>query len=372
MARPTVYLAITNHGFGHAVRAASIAAQIQRLLPDCLLILVTTAPRWLLESYIPGDFILRPRALDVGVIQSDSLTMDLEATLEKLQHIHHQRHSIIAGEVNFIQQNRVDLILADIPPLAAAIAKAAGIPGWMLSNFGWDFIYRAWGGEFLALADWIAECFGQCDRLFRLPMHEPMTAFPEMVDVGLTGGDPRYDLERLGVDFGIHTAPEKTILLSFGGLGLAKIPYENLGNFAELTFITFDSNAPNLPNLVRVRELIPALPLSLNYLRIRPVDFMPLCGRVVSKPGFSTYAEAMRLDIPIVSLSRQGFAESPLLLEGLQNHSWHQILAPAEFFTGTWEFLHRPLQPPRSDQRLDKTGSETIAQAVVKALGTLT
>ncbi|NJN63324.1 MAG: WecB/TagA/CpsF family glycosyltransferase, partial [Coleofasciculaceae cyanobacterium RL_1_1] len=41
---PTLYLAITNHGFGHAVRAASIAAQIQQLDPDILLILATTAP----------------------------------------------------------------------------------------------------------------------------------------------------------------------------------------------------------------------------------------------------------------------------------------------------------------------------------------
>jgi len=49
----------------------------------------------------------------------------------------------------------VGLILADIPPLAAVIAKSAGIPCWMSSNFGWDFIYRAWGGEFIEFADWI-------------------------------------------------------------------------------------------------------------------------------------------------------------------------------------------------------------------------
>lgn len=80
--RPILYLAITNHGFGHATRAASVAAEIQRLCPDVLLILVTTAPRWLLEGYISGDFILRPRAYDIGVIQTDSITMDKAATLK--------------------------------------------------------------------------------------------------------------------------------------------------------------------------------------------------------------------------------------------------------------------------------------------------
>ncbi|MDY7023651.1 MAG: glycosyl transferase, partial [Cyanobacteriota bacterium] len=308
MSRPTFYIAITNHGFGHAVRAASVAAQIQRLCPDSLLILVTTAPRWLLESYIEGDFILRPRAFDVGVVQSDSLTMDKTATLEKLQDIRKDQNSIIAGEVNFIRQNRVDIVLADIPPLAASIAKTAGVPSYMISNFGWDFIYRDWGGEFVEIADWIADCFAQCDCLFRLPLHEEMSAFPNIIDMGLTGGNPRYDLDQLRADFKINTTPEKTILLTFGGLSLAQIPYENIQNFPDFTFITFDKNTPELPNLISAKTQKDKVSSSTDYTHIRPVDFMPLCGRVVSKPGFSTYSEAMRLDIPIVSLTREGFA----------------------------------------------------------------
>src|SRR4028119_81494 len=107
MSRPALYIAITSHGFGHTVRAASVAAAIQELCPEILLILVTTAPRWLLESYISGDFIHRPRSYDIGVIQSDSLTMDKVATLEKLQQLRSEQRSIVAGEVNFIRTNRV-------------------------------------------------------------------------------------------------------------------------------------------------------------------------------------------------------------------------------------------------------------------------
>jgi hypothetical protein len=354
MSRPVLYISITNHGFGHAVRAASVAAEVQRLNPEILLILVTTAPRWLLESYIPGDFIHRPRAFDVGVIQSDSLTMDLNATLEKLRHIRSSQQSIIAGEVSFIRQNRVGLILADIPPLAPIIAKAAGIPCWMLSNFGWDFIYRDWGGEFIEIADWIGDCFGLCDRLFRLPLNEPMSAFPVIEDVGLTGGTPRYTPEELRSRFNITAPPAKTILLSFGGLGLQAIPYENLNQFPDWQFISFDGNAPDLANLIKIEER-----------SLRPVDFMPLCGRVISKPGYSTFAEALRLEVPIVSLTRSGFAESPLLMEGIQNYAYHQIIQPSEFFAPSWEFLYKPLQSPRRTEPLDKGGSLAIAQAIV-------
>ena len=56
MSRPTLYIAITNHGFGHAVRISSVANLIQQMCPDVLLIMVTTAPRWLLESYISVSY----------------------------------------------------------------------------------------------------------------------------------------------------------------------------------------------------------------------------------------------------------------------------------------------------------------------------
>jgi hypothetical protein len=308
----------------------------------------------LLESYIQGSFIHRPRAFDVGVIQSDSLSMDKEATLEKVQQIRSAERSIIAGEVNFIRTNRVGLILADIPPLATKIAASAEIPCWMMSNFGWDFIYRDWGGEFVEIADWISECYGSCDRLFRLPFHEPMSTFPNITDVGLTGGTPSYSIEQLRENFALTTPTDKTVLLTFGGLGLQQIPYDALSQFPDWQFITFDNLAPDLPNLLKVAGH-----------EYRPVDFMPLCGRVVSKPGYSTFAEATRLSIPIVSLTREDFAEAPVLLEGIQNYAYHQILTPGEFFEGNWEFLNSSPQPPRQSQRVAIDGAEAIAQTIV-------
>ena len=352
--RPILYVAITNHGFGHATRTASVAAKIQQLCPEILLILVTTAPRWLLESYIPGDFIHRPRGFDVGVVQADSLTMDKAATLEKLQQIRTQQRSLVAGEVNFIRQNRVGLILADIPPLAAVIGQTAGIPCWMMSNFGWDFIYRAWGEEFVEIADWISDCYLLCDRLFRLPFCEPMSAFKNITDVGLTGGSPRYNLDELRANWGITAPKEQTVLLTFGGLGLQQIPYDNLKHFPDWQFITFDRSAPDLPNLLKISDH-----------KYRPVDFMPVCGRIVSKPGYGTFAEAVRLGLPIVTMTRDDFAEAAFLIEGIANYNQHQILTPAEFFQGNWEFLNQSPQPPRQSQPIAIDGNEAISHAIL-------
>jgi hypothetical protein len=357
MQRPIIYIAITNHGFGHATRTASVAATIQKLCPEVLIIMTTTAPRWLLECYIEGDFIHRPRAFDLGVVQADSLNMDKEATLEKLQEIKRNQNSLIASEVNFIRQNRVNLILADIPFLAANIGSSANVPCWMMSNFGWDLIYRSWGGPFTEIADWISDSYSKSDRLFRLPFHEPMSAFPNITDVGLTGGSPRYTPEELRLTWGINTPPEKTILLTFGGLGLQQIPYDNLQQFPDWQFITFDASAPELPNLLKIGDK-----------KCRPVDIMPICGRVVSKPGYGTFSEATKLGLPIVSITRDEFAEAAFILEGIANYNHHQILTPSEFFQGTWDFLRQPTQVPKQSQPIARNGNETIAHAVIKYL----
>lgn len=357
MPEPVLYLAITSHGFGHAVRTASVAAKVQQLCPDISLILVTTTPQWLLESYLKRNFQYHPRVLDIGVIQTDSLTMDKAATLEKMERIRACQKVLVAEEVDFIRDNGVGLILADIPPLAASIAREAGIPCWMMSNFGWDFIYRNWGELFTRTVTWIEECYRQCDRLFRLPLSEPMSAFSSITDVGLIGGTPHYTQEELRSQFKLTAPQEKTILLTFGGLGLQAIPYHNLPQFPDWQFITFDRQAPELPNLIKI--------VDRSY---RPVDFMPLCGRVISKPGFSTFSEALILDVPIVSLTRQDFAEASILLEGIRDWSYHQIITPAEFFEGNWNFLHQPLTPPRQTASLSKDGTETIARAIIDYL----
>lgn len=135
------------------------------------------------------------------------------------------------------------------------------------------------------------------------------------------------------------------------------MPYEALAQFPDYQFISFDRNAPDLANLRKITET-----------QYRPVDFMPLCDRIISKPGFSTYAEALRLDLPVVTLPRDDFAEGPILIKNLQQYGHHQILDPEQFAQGDWDFLRESPQPPQGNQPIDKTGTKAIAQAIAEFL----
>ncbi|MEM7760559.1 MAG: glycosyl transferase [Cyanobacteria bacterium P01_A01_bin.40] len=353
MAQPRIYIAITSHGFGHAVRAATVAAKLQQLRPEIAITFVTVAPEWLLKSYVQGDFVYRQQVFDVGVIQTDSLTMNKTATLSKMQEIMAQEELIIAQEVKYIRDHNIGLVLADVPALASPIAHTAGVPCWMMSNFGWDFIYRDWGAEFAEIVAWTENYYRQSDRLFRLPLAEPMSAFTNITDVGLTGSTPLFSNLELHQKFELSTSQKKTILLTFGGLGLQATPYHNLQHFPDWQFITFDRAAPDLPNLLKVADKT-----------LRPLDFMPICGRIFSKPGYSTFSEALCCNVPIVSLTRDGFAEAAVLLNGIQDYSQHQIVDTEEFFKGDWSFLHQKMLPPRKTERLAKDGATKIAQEI--------
>jgi len=354
---PTLYATITNHGFGHATRMASVLAVLQKQAPELKIIVAGTTPQWLLSEYLPQPFVYHYRSFDVGVVQSDSFMMDKAQTLQKWQAIKEQQSEIISAEAQFLAQHRVDLVLADIPHLAVAIAHRAGVPCWMMSNFGWDYIYRHWGQEFVAVADWLSDSYAQCDRLFRLPFCEAMSSFPVIEDVGLTGVPCNFspaDLYRK-----LHLSPQKfTVLLTFGGLSLHQIPYSNLKYFPDWQFITFDQNAPRLSNLTVVDR----------QYKIRPLDVMQICDRIVTKPGYGTLSEIYRSHKPVICLRRHDFAEADLLIAGVEEYMHHLIIDQEDFYHSDWHFLTADLHPPTINHTLACDGEYAISGAVLNYL----
>ncbi|MEN9218709.1 MAG: hypothetical protein Q6J33_06840 [Gloeomargarita sp. DG_2_bins_126] len=350
---PHLYVAISGHGLGHITRSLAVVQELRLLQPDLRLTMATPAPASVLQSYLDVPFTYRPVKLDVGVVQKDSLLQDLAATQLALQALEKQREHRVTEEVNYIRRTGVNLIFADIPAMAGFIAHRAQIPCVMASNFSWDWIYRDWGGVFIELAAQYSEGYRYCGRLFRLPFAEPMAVFPNQIDVGLTGQNPRFAPALIRQTLAIDTPPERTVLLAFGGLGLQGIPYRDLARFPDWCFLSYDRHAPPLPNL----RLCHATPY-------RPVDVMPLCAKVVTKPGYSTYSEAYRLGVPIYSLERRGFAEADLLLAGLQQYCYHRVIAVADFYAQPWAFLRLEPLPPQSAQGLATDGNATIAAAL--------
>ncbi|MBI2458505.1 MAG: glycosyl transferase, partial [candidate division NC10 bacterium] len=171
---PHVAFYITGHGFGHATRMAAVASALAEQVPGLRLSLITTVPEWLLRLNLSCEFQLRPRALDVGVIQIDSIRLDPAATLAAYARLLEGLPAATREEAGLLRRDGVDLVVADIPPAAFPVAQHAGVPGVGISNFSWDWIYAEYGRarpEQSPILDAIREAYGRADLFLRLPFH---------------------------------------------------------------------------------------------------------------------------------------------------------------------------------------------------------
>ena len=125
-----------------------------------------------------------------------------------------------------------------------------------------------------------------------------------------------------------------------------------LDRWSELLFIGSD---PSLAEAANGR-LLPA--------GVRPLDAMPLVGRLITKPGYSSFCEAFSQDVGIHLVRRRGFAEAPVLERQLQLHGRHRLISAAQLHRGDWE-LDQPLLEPEAGP-LASDGAAVAARSLVE------
>ncbi len=347
-----IHACVSSHGFGHGSRTASVLCELAALRPDWRLVVSTGLPKAFLElSFGTVPFERRPCRWDVGVIQADALGADPAATLTALEQLEQELPEQVEREARWLEAQRQPvLVLGDVPPAAALLARRLRVPLVWLASFGWDAIHAPMGPAFGPWVDRHRQLYGQGDLLLHCPLSLPMDWGMPQVRLGLTSSRPRLDGERLARELGLPADRERVVLVSFGGLGLAIDP-ALLARWPDHVFIGPEPLLATAPN---GRCLPPG---------VRPLDLMPLAGRLITKPGYSSFCEAFSQGVGIHLVQRRGFAEAPVLEEDLRNHGWHRLLSQEAFRRGDWE-LDQPLLPPRRGP-LAADGASTAARTLV-------
>ena len=168
--------------------------------------------------------------------------------------------------------------------------------------------------------------------------------------LGLTCSRPRCDPASLAVRLRLPEERWRCVLISFGGLGLQLDP-GLLARWPDHVFIGLDPALAAVPN----GRLLPP--------DLRPLDVMPLVGRLITKAGYSSFCEAFSQGVGIHLVERQGFAEAPVLEKALQDHGSHRLLRLDQLLLGDWQ-LDQPLLPPRLGE-LPDDGASAAARALV-------
>lgn len=357
---PHLVAYVTGHGFGHATRMAAVLAAVAGRVPGLRLSIVSTAPEWLFRLNLPMPFTYRARALDAGVIQVDSIRLDLHRTLAAATRLLAEQAQAVADESAYLSREGADLVVADIPPAAFLAAEQAGVESVGISNFTWDWIYADYARtlpEFGRVAASLRAAYARASLFLRLPFHGPCDAFRRRLDIPLVARTARAEREAVRARLGIPDG-QSLVLLSFGGFDLQGLDFERVEAMTDWVFLTTHP----LPRPLRnVRSV------TLDGLRYE--DYVAASDAVITKPGYGIVSDCLANRTPVLYTDRGRFAEYDRLVEGLEAFGAARYVPSPDLLAGRFhEALRRLVRGPHRWRALPAHGAETAARILAARL----
>jgi UDP:flavonoid glycosyltransferase YjiC (YdhE family) len=327
--------------------------------PESTVYVRSTVPEWLLEH--PLYSVRRStRSLDAGIVQHDSLQMELQPTLEACKAIHARLPSLIEEEIAFIRKHNITLIIGDAPPLCFEIAARVGVPSVAITNFSWSGIYRGFLHalpEFGALIEEMDNFYRTTTLALRLPYSCEMDIFPAQEMIPFITRSSALDPREAREKFGLPRAAT-VVLLSFGGHGLERLQLERLLQQKDFFFVGTgealrkERNLLILPNAQR------------NY-----VDLVRASDVIVSKPGYGIVADVIRHQIPLLYTDRGDFAEYPYLVKTLENCATAEFIPQDDLLSANLTpYLKRLLTREKHWPPVAVNGASVAAEKILSLL----
>jgi hypothetical protein len=342
------------------VRSQQVIRALASRCPDLRLHVRTTAPEWLFCNS-PTTVTYSRQTIDTGIVQRDSLRMDLSATLKSCHAIHHRRAEIIECELSYIKNHDIRLIVGDTPPLCFEIAARAVLPSISITNFTWDVIYRAYIGEypdFAPLVDEMTSFYRKATLALTLPYPCDTNMFPHQQPIPWIARQSSLTKHQARMKFNLPQTAT-IVLLSFGGLGLARFPWTKLKQETDFLFVaTSNDKQSSEDNLHLLAES-----------QSQYEDLVRAADAIVTKPGYGIVADVLAHRVPILYTDRGDFPEYPHLVEALSDCATCEFIPQKELLKGNVaHYLSRLLAKEPNWPAVDLTGAQIAAAKILQLL----
>lgn len=329
---------INGHGLGHAVRSGQIIRRLVRN-PDIRTIIAVSdlEPHVLLECLCAGmkdehlrKMQFRTATFDAGFVQKDSVTIDMEASLARATEQLKGWEDMILREGRWIRMWGFHMVLSDSAALPLEAASYAGIPGFAVGNFTWDWIYEPLAmtnTSWLFLTDMCRNGYSKAVGWFQLAFHPDVKRppFKHVFPVGLVaeeGRDRRFEIARA-----TGASPGKPwVLLSFASLDWdSAARLKAAGNRSVEYFAIRPLVWPGrMPGNFRM----------LKQSKFPFADMVASCDAVVSKPGYGILSSCAANRKPLVWAERNDFREAAVLEKAIEKHLCGVKITAKELYSG--------------------------------------
>lgn len=284
--------------------------------------------------------------------------MDLEGTLQACRALHQNLSRLIAQETDFVKKHQIRLIVGDIPPIGFEVAAQAAIPSVGVGNFTWSRIYRAYIRNhpgFLPLIEEMESFYRRATLALTLPYPCGMEVFPRREPIPwITRTSPLTKKEARKV---LRLPQSATlVLLSFGGLGLNRMPWTRLRDLGEFFFVTTGETTQAIENV----RFLPEAQRKYEDL-VRAVDV------IVTKPGYGIVADIISHQVRMLYTDRGEFAEYPHLVRALEDCATAEFIPQDELLAGNLgPYLTRLLSKKESWAATPLDGAEVAAAKILE------
>jgi hypothetical protein len=347
---------ITGHGFGHAVRSYQVIRALKKAVPAWKIHVRTTAPEWLFQDP-SGSVAYHRTKIDIGIVQKDSLTMDLTETLRSCRELHERASSLIEGELAFLRQHRIALIVSDIPPLAFEVAARAMIPSVAITNFTWSWIYRAYLERypaFLPLIEEMESFYRKATLAMTLPYACDLSIFPARKAIPWITRTSSLSQRQARASFALPQSAT-IVLLTFGGLGLERLPWKTLRRLRDYYFIGTDNTPQRDGNIFVLPEM------QRDYC-----DLVRAADVIIAKPGYGIVADILAHQTPVLCVERNDFPETAYLIQALKELATAEFLPIDDLLSGSIEpQLVRLLKRERHWPAVPLNGAQIAAEQII-------
>ncbi len=337
---PHLWIALSSHGLGHWGQTAPVVEAVRQRRPDVRLTVQSHLPHTVLQKRITGAFTHCAGPPDVGMVMHDALRVDATASVQAYRAFHDQWKTHATHQQALFQQDRPDVVLANVPYLPIAVAAEGGIPTVALCSLNWAAILAAYG-EALARAALCPPIVQAYQRATVFLQPSPSMPMPELLNTQAIGpiatlGTPR----RAEIFTRLHLAQDaQLILVALGGVPMqvdvAQWPHHSQRYWLIPT--AWGSTRSDM----RTQESLADMPF---------VDQLASCDALLTKSGYGLFVEAACHAKPVVYVDRPDWPEAPALNRWLEAHTHAASITADQLQTGMFqEVLTALLQkPPKS------------------------
>jgi hypothetical protein len=304
---------ISPHGLGHATRAAAVMAACSAARERVVHHVFSSAPEALFRDSLVGvSFELHRHGCDVGMVQHTPLMEDVSGTVRALDRFEARRGAAVERLAAIVEASGCRAVICDIAPLGLEVADRVGVPGILIENFTWNWVYRAYGD--CRLDEHGARMAADFDRAALRIQTEPVcsraTSGRVVPPVARPHRTCRRQVRRL-----LGLSEDQRMVL------LGPIEDETIVN--KLVALRLDAEAVRfvMPNLADVGIAIDGPLIRVPFSgRFYHPDLVAAADVIIAKLGYSTVAEVYHADTAFAYLQRPRFPESPILESFVREH----------------------------------------------------